>query len=203
MEFNYIFDFDGTIFNPYEGIRNALKRSISDLNIEVDDKSLSIILDRIGPPMRIMIEGIIPEKYSDKFISLFRKHYDDFYCLEGYVYPFALKFIKKLRKNKSTLSMTILSNKPLKPLIKICSKYKIESYFDNIIGIDHKEFTGSSKKEKLKNYINKLKLDSRNCIFFGDRKDDFDSANLNNCIFCGNIGKNLSLDQFNFLSKII
>ena len=68
MEFNYIFDFDGTIFNPYEGIRNALKRSISDLNLEVDDKSLSIILDRIGPPMRIMIEGIIQKKYSDKFI---------------------------------------------------------------------------------------------------------------------------------------
>ena len=38
MEYNYIFDFDGTIFNPYEGIKNALKESIKHLKISISKK---------------------------------------------------------------------------------------------------------------------------------------------------------------------
>ena len=203
MEYNYIFDFDGTIFNPYEGIKNALKESIKHLKISISKNDLNIILSRIGPPMKIMIKDIIPEKYEDEFVSLFRRYYDNEYCLQGYVYPFAYDFIKKLRIKDTTLSMAILSNKPLKPLRKICLKYNIDNYFDNIIGIDHQEFIGINKKVKLSNYIKTLELDNQKCIFFGDRQDDLDSAIYNKCIFCGNVGKKLSLDQFHFLSTII
>ena len=203
MEYNYIFDFDGTIFNPYEGIKNAIKKSIKELKISISNNDINIILSRIGPPMKVMIKDIIPEKYQDSFVSLFRRYYDDEYCLQGYIYPYAHEFIKKLRIKDTTLSMAILSNKPLKPLKKICFSYDIDIYFDNLIGIDHQEFRGINKKEKLSNFIKSLKLDNRKCIFFGDRQDDIDSAIHNKCIFCGNVGKKLSLDQFHFLSKII
>ena len=203
MGFNYIFDFDGTIFNPYEGIKNALNQSIEDLKLDIEESNLDLILSRIGPPMKIMIKDIIPEKYSEQFVSLFRKYYDEEFCLQGYIYPYAKAFISKLSAKESTSSMAILSNKPLKPLKKICIKYNLEHFFDEVIGIDHPKFTGINKKEKLHNYFEFLNLENENCIFFGDRKDDFDAAIFNKCIFCGNVGKSLSIDQFHFLNKII
>lgn len=132
-----LFDLDGTLTDPKEGITKAVQYSLHHYGIEEAD--LEALCPFIGPPLRdsyINFYGFSQEKATEA-ISVYR----EYFCREGWaqnkVYPGIRELLEALKAGGKKLY--VATSKPEPFAVQILEHFGLAGFFDGIGGADLEE----------------------------------------------------------------
>lgn len=175
-----LFDLDGTLTDPREGITKSVQYALQRFGIEEPD------LDRlepfIGPPLKdsfMEFYGLTKEE-ALKAIDLYRERFAPIGVLENHIFPGIKEMLETLCEKK--IRLAVASSKPVVFVRQILTHFEIERYFDVIVGSEL-DGTRGTKEEVVEEALSQLGLFSLPeeerkgiCAMIGDRKFDIQGA---------------------------
>ena len=171
-----LFDLDGTLTDPYPGIKNSIKYSLRKFNIiEEDDNKLKLF---VGPPL----EKLFMEYYSfdkstaQKAVGYYREYFSEKGMYENTLYAGIEDVLKEL--NGKNIECMVATSKPEIFAQKILAYFRMDIYFKHIVGSDMAG-TFVEKEDIIRGIIEKYGLNIRETVMIGDRKYDITGANKN------------------------
>lgn len=170
-----LFDLDGTITDPKEGITKSVQYALRQLGIIEED--LNKFLPFIGPPLEDSFEKYyrFDKKTSYLAVKYYRKRYEKIGMYEMTMYPGIKELIKKLHQKGKTLY--IATSKPTFFSKKIITHIGLADYFADVVGATL-DFTHSKKVDIIKDIMDKHKEEPKHAfVMVGDRKHDILAAN--------------------------
>ncbi len=167
-----LFDLDGTLTDPKEGITKCVQYALAYYDIEVDD--LNELLCFIGPPLIEsfqMFYGFDKEK-AEEATAKYRERFKDIGIFENRIYEGVIDLLKACKTAGKTLCLA--TSKPEIFAVRILEKYGMAEYFDEAVG---STLDGSinAKDEVIREAFRRLGIDDTKkaeVIMIGDRKHD-------------------------------
>lgn len=175
MEKQYIlFDLDGTLTDPEEGLVRSLNAGLREVGLQ--ERSNEELRPCIGPPLRDTYEeyfGLSKEK-TEQAIRGFRAYYETKGIFENRLYEGIEDVLDELQKAGKTLILA--TSKPTDFAVQILEHFGIDEYFDFVGGASLDE-TRTEKIEVLSYIMEEFQLvDASELIMVGDRKYDINAA---------------------------
>lgn len=170
-----LFDFDGTIFDTGEGIRNGVAYALKSMGIEVDD--LTELNPFIGPTLRDSFNKYFSLSYDEitKAIAAYREYYTDKGLAQCHPYDGIEHMLGSLRSAGKIVLLA--TSKPERFAEKILVDNGLLKYFNDITGatMDEKR---TDKAEVIAYALNKHgEIPRENMLMVGDTKYDVAGAN--------------------------
>lgn len=168
-----LFDLDGTLTNPEEGITKCVQYALSKFGI---DAPLSSLRCYIGPPLHWSFNefhGIDPDK-AKTAVAYYRERYTDIGIFENELIHGFEDTLRILKENGHILAVS--TSKPTVFAKRILEKYKVIQYFDEVVG---SEMDGSrtEKNEVIEYTLKCLGITGNDSVIMvGDRKFDVEGA---------------------------
>ncbi len=171
-----MFDLDGTLTDPEEGITKSVQYALSAFGI--DERDQGKLRRFIGPPL---VDGFMEfykmdRKDALRAVEIYRERFSTVGLYENHLFCGADKMLEKLKENNKTIALA--TSKPHIFAEKILKHFDIMKYFDIIVGAEL-DGTRNEKSEVIKEVLRQAK----NCIspvMIGDRKHDCIGALKNN-----------------------
>ena len=142
--FEYVlFDLDGTLTDPKEGITKCVQYALKAFGIE--EENLDNLECFIGPPLRdsfMQYYGFTP-KQAEKAIEVYRERFRTVGLFENQVYEGIPQLLKACKE--AGMVLAIASSKPTIFVKRILEHFALDSYFDVIVGA---ELDGSREKKE-------------------------------------------------------
>ena len=167
-----LFDLDGTITDPKEGITKCVQYALSKFDIEENCDNL---LSFIGPPLTdsfIDFYGFDKQK-AELAIKYYRERYAKIGLFENSAIDGIHEVLEKLKEYGYTLA--VATSKPTCFAISICEKYDFSKYFDIIMGSEL-DGTRTKKSEIIYEVLKQLNAKPEEVVMIGDRKYDIIGA---------------------------
>lgn len=173
-----LFDLDGTITDPFEGITKSIIYAADSLGITVNEPdSLKCF---IGPPLFRQFKDFFgfDDAKAEKAVSEYRKRYSEIGWRECTLFEGADRLLKKLKDKKIILALA--TSKPEVFAVKILDYYNLSGYFDFIGGAQLERDGRNEKADIIAYVIEKLGIaDKASVIMVGDRYHDIEGAKAN------------------------
>lgn len=165
-----LFDLDGTLTDPKEGITKSVRYALRAYGIEVKD--LDDLCCFIGPPLKESFMNFYDFREEDAVnaISVFREYFSEKGLFENRAYEGIGTVLKALRD--SGKKMYVASSKPEVFVRQILKHFHPDSYFLFMGGADLEEVR--VKKADVIRYVleeNGIR-DLENVVMIGDREHD-------------------------------
>ena len=139
-----LFDLDGTVTDPGEGITNSVIYALDKFDIKVEDRSQ--LYKFIGPPLRDSFAEFyhFDEAKCEQAVAYYREYYKDRGIYENKLYDGMEQLLKDIKESGRKIALA--TSKPEPFAKQILQYFHIDSYFDVIAGstLDN---TRSSKEE--------------------------------------------------------
>lgn len=172
-----LFDLDGTLTDPKEGITKSVQHALKSFGIT--ENNLSLLEPFIGPPLKESFMNFysMTEEEALKAVEVYRERFSEKGLYENEVYPGIDKLLAKLKEEGKHLA--VASSKPTFFVNKILKYFSLDKYFDVVMG---SELDGTRVKkeevitEALKQLTGSEKPDTSNIVMVGDRKFDVEGA---------------------------
>ncbi|MBA3765767.1 MAG: HAD hydrolase-like protein [Acidobacteria bacterium] len=174
---NILFDLDGTLTDPFEGITNCLRYSLENLNIPCPrTKELA---SYIGPPLRQTFSALLrstDDALIERAVVLYRERFAGTGLYENRVYENVPEMLKELTSH--SCSLFVATSKVKVYAERILDHFSLGSYFVEVFG---SEPGGrfDDKAELLEELIRTHNLVPRETMMVGDRKHDVIAAKKN------------------------
>lgn len=168
-----LFDLDGTLTDPKEGITKCVQYALSHFDIHVDD--LDTLTPFIGPPLDesfIKFYGLSKED-ANKAVTLYRERFRKSGMLENKVISGIPEVLSNLRDHGMTLH--VATSKPTVFASEILKNFNLDHYFESIVG-SNLDGTRSAKKEIIDFIMQQQNLNSQEVVMIGDRMHDIIGA---------------------------
>lgn len=171
MEKEYLlFDLDGTLTDPKEGITKSVQYALLTFGIEVED--LDDLCCFIGPPLKdsfMEFYGFSQEDAQKALVS-YREYFSKKGLYENKAYMGAQEVLQSLQNAGKKLY--VASSKPEVFVRKILKHFGLDSYFTFMGGADMGEIR--VKKADVIRYVLKENniTDLKKTVMIGDRKHD-------------------------------
>jgi phosphoglycolate phosphatase len=139
-----IFDLDGTLTDPREGIGNSIKFALDKLKKSEFSEDL---LDRfIGPSLQWGFSNIfgLDEKDTDHAVKYFREYFGEKGLYENEPYPGIKELLENLQASGKKLY--IASSKLEKYVHRILEHFGFEQYFTMVKGADYSGLNASKQE---------------------------------------------------------
>lgn len=170
-----IFDVDGTMINPHEGLAQCVKATIEKLNYKMLDDD--IVNSFIGPP----IQNSFKKYYNLSNIEaktardIFRSFYEqEQYLFKAYVYDGIMDLLQILKQQNVKIGIATYKREDY--AIKLLEYFDIAKYCDVICGADFENKL--TKSEIIKKSMKGLGIDnSKDAVMIGDTAFDGFAAN--------------------------
>ena len=172
-----LFDLDGTLTDPGEGIANSVIFSLERFGITVSNRAE--LYKFIGPPLLYSYKEYYGFSESDAKLAIkyYREYFSEKGIFENRVYDGITDMLGKLRGNNIRLS--VATSKPEPFAVKIIEHFGLTEYFSLVAGATMDE-TRSEKHEVIEYALRGLRIeDKARCIMVGDRKHDILGAKKN------------------------
>jgi phosphoglycolate phosphatase len=184
MIYNILFDLDGTLTDPKEGITKCIQEALDKLGQPVP--SSDELEWCIGPGLYGSFEKLLDsrdQKLIQKAINLYRARYTKKGIFENYVYPGIPDTLDKLKK--MDLRLFVATSKPTVFAREVVINHHLDGFFEGIYGI---ELNGErSDKGKLISFIlRRESLIDKQTLMIGDREHDIIGAKSNR-IYAGGV----------------
>ena len=165
-----LFDLDGTLTDPKEGITNCVKYALHHFGIEEKDEAT--LLKFIGPPLYDSFRGLYGFSHDDANLCVekYRERFSDVGLFENAVLDGAVEILKDLKKAGKTTALA--TSKPLIFAERIIEKYGLSEYIDYVVGADLKG--GINYKDEVINEVLRQTKpqDLSKVVIVGDRMHD-------------------------------
>ena len=174
-----IFDLDGTVSDPSEGIINCVNHGLSTGGFQA--ATPTAIRRLIGPPLTEIFEALTGETDEDKaidFVSAYRERYAVSGYRENVIYPEVPAVIARLAMTGAKLG--ICTSKRADYAEKIVDMFDLRHYFAFVDGgdIHVKKFTQLEK-------LVANGMDAAGAVMIGDRAVDIEAARINDIASIG------------------
>lgn len=177
-DYKYIlFDLDGTITDPGEGITNSVMYALNKMGIEVSDRNE--LFKFIGPPLWETFENHygFSHEQADEAVTYYREYYHRQGIYECQINQGIETLLSRL-KNSSKL-LYVATSKPEPAARQVLAYFKLDSYFKYIAGssLDRSR----AEKDKVISYaLETCNIkETKNAIMIGDREHDILGAKKN------------------------
>jgi phosphoglycolate phosphatase len=174
---NVLFDLDGTLTDPREGIIACFKHALNGLGYSSPrDSDLECY---IGPPLQECFASLLPSespRQIDAAVDLYRQQFSTKGIFQNAVYPGIRDALAELRTGGARLY--IATSKPCVFAQRIVDHFGLRSYFQMIYG---SELDGirSTKSELIAHILGKESIPPRSTFMVGDRAHDVIGAKAN------------------------
>ena len=165
-----LFDLDGTLTDPFEGITNAIIYALGRLGIEGSDRNK--LSSFIGPPLTESFSEFYGMSKDDSLraVSLYREYYGAKGLYENKLYPQMAETLRALRQEGYRL--VVATCKPEVFAVKIVERFEIAQYFDFVAGATL-DGTRTEKADVIRHALAMCAVADRGrAIMIGDRKHD-------------------------------
>lgn len=172
-----LFDLDGTLTDPGEGITNSVAYALNKFNIKVEDKTE--LYNFIGPPLIDSFMKYYGMSYEDglKAVEYYREYFGVTGIFENRVFDGIRELLARVKKSGRTISLA--TSKPEAYAKRILEHFDLTQYFDFIGGATMDE-TRSKKADVIDYTIKQLSVtDKSKVIMIGDRHHDIEGASQN------------------------
>ena len=165
-----LFDLDGTLTNPQEGITKCVQHALRAF--QIDEPDLEKLIPFIGPPLiqSFMEFYQFTEEQAREAVAVYRERFGTVGLFENFPYPGIAEMLKQLQAQGKILA--VASSKPTIYVRRILEKFKLAPYFQVIEG-SNLDGTRVDKKEVIAEVLNQLGNPSADqLLMIGDRKFD-------------------------------
>lgn len=169
-----LFDLDGTLTDPKEGITGCVRYALPFLGIEPPESDE--LLDFIGPPLVDSFMRRFGMSHADAEFAVkkYRERFSTIGMYENKVYDGVPEMLDSLKN--AGLILAVASLKPLVFVEKILEKFCLNNYFSAICGSDL-EGKKHTKKQIIDDALDILApLSGGKIIMIGDRWQDIEGA---------------------------
>lgn len=167
-----LFDLDGTLTNPKEGITKCVQYALKYFNI--DEPNLDNLTKFIGPPLHESFERFYNFSKEDAKLAVekYRERFSTIGLFENGVYDGIKELLEALKRKGRVLA--VATSKPEVFSLRILEKYNLKDYFNVICG---SELDGrrTVKAEVIEEVFNRLSLkddEKSSVVMIGDREHD-------------------------------
>ena len=180
-----LFDLDGTLTDPAQGITNGFKFALDFFGIDIP--SYETLCSFIGPPLMDTFRfhfGFDEEKVK-LGVKKYREYFGSIGLFENRVYEGIPELLSCLKK--SGYRLFVATSKPEEYSIKICDKFNLSHFFEKICGSNMDE-TRSKKSEVIAYALDSAGIsesEKSKVLMIGDRHHDILGAKENGIESCG------------------
>ena len=174
---NVLFDLDGTLTDPAEGIVRCIQHSLAKLQISCPPAEE--LTRYIGPPLREVFVSVCnsaDEVLIERAVAVFRERFSTVGLFENIPYPAVPDMLQRLNSNSHRLF--VATSKPQVFAERILHHFSLANHFEEIHGNDL-EGRLDDKAELVRELLVNRSLDPRETIMIGDRKHDVIAAKRN------------------------
>ena len=172
-----LFDLDGTLTNPYEGITKSVQYSLASFGIDENQKNLKRF---IGPPLTWAFKeyyGFDDEKAAQA-VKKYRERFSTKGLYENDLYEGIPELLDTLKKSGSEIILA--TSKPIEFSEKIIDYFDLTQYFSFMAGSTLKG-ERDTKAEVIEYALNEMNItDLSQAVMIGDREHDIYGAKANN-----------------------
>ena len=172
-----LFDLDGTLTDPGEGITNSVAYALKKYDIEVSDRSE--LYKFIGPPLKdsFMKYYGFSEAKAEEAIAYYREYFRDTGIFENKVYDGVENMLSELYADGKRLILA--TSKPEIFAVRILEHFGLKKYFSVVAGASMD--SSRSKKGDVIAYAISLceGFDKYTAVMVGDREHDIIGAKEN------------------------
>jgi len=171
-----LFDLDGTLTNPKEGITKSVQAGLAAVGINAADAEE--LTSFIGPPLADSFRdqyGLGPEEIETA-IRGFRARFERVGLFENEVLPGTAEMLADLKQHGRRLA--IASSKP-EPFVKrILEHYELAQYFETAVGatMDEKHCAKSDMIAEALRRLHVSEKERSQVLMIGDRRHDVEGA---------------------------
>lgn len=169
----WVFDLDGTLSDPIDGMVASFNHALSQFDLSLVDHLA--LKPHIGPPLEEtfgLLSGSNDKAVISQLINVYREHYRESGYALNTVYDGILSMLDSLVNNGATLAVCTAKPKPVAE--KVLSLHGLLNNFKFVSGGD----VGISKSQQLETALD-MKLLDRRAVMVGDRRYDMKAAQDN------------------------
>ncbi|MED1555939.1 HAD family hydrolase [Bacillus paramycoides] len=177
MYTTFLFDLDGTLTDPKEGIINSILYALEKMGIE--EGKISELDSFIGPP----IQQSFAERYNmseieiEQAVVYFREYLKKSGLLENKIYDGIPTLLQELKDAGNHLY--VATSKPTVFAKQVIEHFQLTSFFEEIVG-SNLDGTRIKKEEIIAHILQtNEELKKEEIVMIGDRKHDIIGANNN------------------------
>ncbi|MBO4532788.1 MAG: HAD family hydrolase [Treponema sp.] len=184
--FDYIlFDLDGTLTDPAQGITNSFIHALKFYGLPIP--SYEELCKLIGPPLPYSFETTFgfPHDKAMEAVAKYREYFAVKGLFENQVYDGIPELLCSLKEKGKHL--VVATSKPEEYSIRIIEHFKLSQYFDFVCGSNMDE-SRSKKDEVIAYALQRCGLgegDKERVLMIGDRFHDIEGAKKNGIKSCG------------------
>ncbi len=172
MKYRYIlFDLDGTVTNPEEGITKSFAYALEHMGIHVEDRNE--LRKVIGPPLMQSFDEFYHFTHEEALVATekYRERYQVTGWAENEVYPGIEDALQKL--SEAGAKLILATSKPERFAVRIMEHFDLAKYFTMLCGADDYAKDRSTKEQVVRYAIEQNGItDIGEVIMVGDRKYD-------------------------------
>jgi len=180
---NILFDLDGTLTDPAEGIVRSIQYSLATLKIPCPP--VQELTSYIGPPLREVFCAVCEssdEVLIEHAVEVFRERFSTIGLFENTPYPQVSRMLEHL--SSESFNLFVATSKPQIYAEKILCHFSLADHFIEIHGND---LAGrlDDKAELVKELLVRRELRPEETMMVGDRKHDVIAARKNGLMSLG------------------
>ena len=172
MKYKYIlFDLDGTVTNPEEGITKSFAYALEYMGIHVEE--LSELRKVIGPPLMQSFDEFYHFTHEEALVATekYRERYQVTGWAENEVYPGIEEALRQL--SEAGAKLILATSKPERFAVRIMEHFDLAKYFTMLCGADDYAKDRSTKEQVVRYAIEQNGItDIGEVIMVGDRNFD-------------------------------
>lgn len=172
-----LFDLDGTLTDPAEGITNSVAYALEKFGITVSDKRE--LYRFIGPPLvdSFMKYYGFSEADANQAVAYYREFFKPTGIFQNSLYEGVPELLKQLKS--SGKAVILATSKPEVFAVEILKHFGIFEYFDFVAGATL-DSTRNKKGDVIAYALDSMKITEKSaCLMVGDRNQDINGAREN------------------------
>jgi phosphoglycolate phosphatase len=172
-----LFDLDGTLTDPREGITRCLQYGLEQLGRSFPDQAE--LVQYIGPPLRWTFPrllGTADPELVDAAVRHYRDRYTDVGLFENVVYDGIPELLKSLRQGG--FELIVVTCKPTVYADRIVKHFGLDSYFTGVFG-PQLDGRFDDKTELVTHVLTERALAPQQTVMIGDRATDITAGKTN------------------------
>lgn len=172
-----LFDLDGTLTDPGDGITNSVAYALNKFNIIVKNKA--DLYKFIGPPLIDSFMTYYGMNYEDglKAVEYYREYFSVTGIFENTMFDGIPELLCEIKNSGRKIALA--TSKPEQYAVRILEHFGLTKYFD-FVGAATMDETRSKKADVITYTLDNLGVnDKSKVIMIGDRHHDIDGANQN------------------------
>ena len=172
-----LFDLDGTLTNPKEGITKSVQYALRHFGIDIADPDT--LTPYIGPPLIpsfVAFHGLTQEQ-AQEALQVYRQRFASVGLFENEILTGVPEMLHALKQKGRFLA--VASSKPEAYVIRILEHFDLLQYFDEVVGASMDE-KRSAKKDVIEEALRRMGKapGDPSILMIGDRMHDVEGARL-------------------------